>query len=101
MENTPANRQPIINPNQSKQKTAKTHFTPRELIYYHMEHPDVPISDADMENLVLVVNNNNGENRKTPAANSTSANDKRMFSDEEIKQMKSETIGTSYDILDS
>jgi hypothetical protein len=28
-------------------------FTPRELIKFHIEHPEVPITDKDIENLVL------------------------------------------------
>ena len=28
-------------------------FTPRELIKYHMEHPEISITDQDIENLIL------------------------------------------------
>jgi hypothetical protein len=28
-------------------------FTPRQLIRYHIEHPEIPITDNDIENLVL------------------------------------------------
>ncbi len=28
-------------------------LTPRQLIKYHMEHPEIPITDADIENLVF------------------------------------------------
>jgi len=36
----------------------KTGLTPRELIHYHINNPDEPISDEDMENLVLTIDNN-------------------------------------------
>ena len=28
-------------------------FTPRQLIKYHMEHPEISITDQDIENLIL------------------------------------------------
>ena len=31
----------------------KTGLTPRELIHYHINNPDQPILDEDIENLVL------------------------------------------------
>jgi len=37
----------------SNQHNSTTRFTPRELIKYHMEHPDVPITDEHIENLIL------------------------------------------------
>ncbi len=30
-------------------------FTPRQLIKYHMEHPEIPITDDDIANLILDV----------------------------------------------
>ncbi len=54
MENVPANLQPSKLAGQTT-PPQKTGFTPRELIYYHMQHPDKPISDDDIENLILVV----------------------------------------------
>ncbi len=32
------------------------HFTPHELVERHMQHPEEPITDADIENLDLEVN---------------------------------------------
>jgi hypothetical protein len=37
----------------SSQNNSVSRFTPRELIKYHIEHPEVPITDKDIENLVL------------------------------------------------
>ena len=35
------------------QNSRDTRFTPRQLIKYHMEHPEIPIRDEDIENLIL------------------------------------------------
>ena len=47
----------------SYQNSKASRFTPRELIKYHIEHPDVPITDKDIENLILdfPVADNQGE----------------------------------------
>ena len=37
----------------STQHNGTNGLTPRELIKYHIEHPEVPITDKDIENLVL------------------------------------------------
>jgi hypothetical protein len=37
----------------SPQNNSTIRFTPRELIKYHIEHPEIPITDKDIENLVL------------------------------------------------
>ena len=37
----------------SPQSNTSMRFTPRELIRYHIEHPEVPITDIDIENLIL------------------------------------------------
>jgi len=37
----------------STQQKSTISFTPRELIRYHMEHPDIPITDEHIENLIL------------------------------------------------
>jgi hypothetical protein len=37
----------------SSQNNRVSKFTPRELIRYHIEHPEIPITDKDIENLVL------------------------------------------------
>src|SRR4051812_43042526 len=37
----------------SPQNDRTCKFTPRELIKYHIEHPEVPITDKDIENLVI------------------------------------------------
>jgi hypothetical protein len=37
----------------SHQNNKASRFTPRELIKYHIEHPEIPITDKDIENLVL------------------------------------------------
>lgn len=38
--------------NNAARKTKRS-FTPHELVKYHMEHPDEPITNEDMENLDL------------------------------------------------
>jgi hypothetical protein len=37
----------------SQKNSRASRFTPRELIKYHIEHPDIPITDKDIENLVI------------------------------------------------
>ena len=37
----------------SPQNNRTSKFTPRELIKYHIEHPEIPITDKDIENLVI------------------------------------------------
>ena len=37
----------------SSKNNSAGRFTPRELIKYHIEHPEIPITDKDIENLVL------------------------------------------------
>ena len=85
--------------NVTETNKTKTGLTPRELIHYHINNPDEPISDADIENLVLDTN-------LTPADDTIQANtgaraaDNRMLNEEEIKQSRDRSITTSYDILD-
>ena len=45
--------------NRENKSVNNTHrsFTPHELVQYHMEHPDEPITDADMRNLNLELDN--------------------------------------------
>jgi len=45
----------ISNNSFNSAKKSKTHqgLTPRELIRYHIDNPDEPIKDEDIENLVL------------------------------------------------
>ena len=77
----------------------KTGFTPRELINYHMNNPDEPISDADIENLVLDTNTTSADG--TTTVNRTAgAADNRMLNEKDIKQIRDHSITTSYDILD-
>jgi hypothetical protein len=57
MENKASNVESFDNKANGNNKT-KTGLTPRELIYYHMNNPDEPISDKDMENLVLITDIN-------------------------------------------
>ena len=37
----------------SHNQNSTIRFTPRQLIKYHIEHPEIPIRDEDIENLVL------------------------------------------------
>ena len=57
MQNKASNVESFDNNADGSNKT-KAGLTPRELIYYHMNNPDEPISDEDMENLVLITNIN-------------------------------------------
>jgi hypothetical protein len=57
MENRYANIKSLSNSANETNKT-KPGLTPRELIYYHMNNPDEPISDEDMENLILTTDSN-------------------------------------------
>src|SRR4051812_34293792 len=73
-------------------------LTPRELIHYHIENPDEPIQDEDIENLILHIPNslldsNASIDTKTDAA------DNRMLSDNELRQAKDNSIITTYDVL--
>jgi len=56
MENTSSKVEPSGN-NTNAINKGKAGLTPRELIYYHMNNPDEPISEEDMENLVLITTN--------------------------------------------
>ena len=38
-------------PNQQAEDSKKASFTPRELIMYHIENPEEPITDDDIRNL--------------------------------------------------
>ncbi|TKK66701.1 hypothetical protein FC093_16840 [Ilyomonas limi] len=55
MENRPSNGE-SFGDNTYEPNKPQTGLTPRELIHYHMNNPDEPISDEAMENLVLVTN---------------------------------------------
>ena len=37
----------------SSKNNSAGRFTPRELIKYHIEHPEIPITDKDIENLII------------------------------------------------
>ena len=87
-------------PDNKSIKKARTNkgLTPRQLIHYHIENPDEPIQDEDIENLVL------HRPGRTPDANApvdtnVDAADNRMLSDREIKQVKDNSITTPYDVL--
>ena len=63
----------------------KTRFTPRELIHHHMENPDEPITDADIENLYL----GNSESDISTAeqhTNNAGFTNGRMFSAEDFNK---------------
>jgi len=77
----------------------KTGLTPRELIHYHINNPHEPISDEDIENLVLTTNSVPA-NEDAPVDTTAGAADNRMLSDKDIEQIKDHSITTPYDILD-
>ena len=52
MKNRSSNVEPYQN-TAGKTRKDKTGLTPRELIRYHINNPDEPIRDEDIENLVL------------------------------------------------
>lgn len=89
---------PSANDHAGKLNEKKTGLTPRELIHYHMNNPDEPIRDEDMENLVL-------HQVATPSSPDAAVNtredaaDNRMLSDKEIKQLEDNSVTTPYDIL--
>jgi hypothetical protein len=56
MENRSSNIEPFATDTYETNK-AQTGLTPRELIHYHINNPDEPISDEAMENLVLATTN--------------------------------------------
>jgi hypothetical protein len=74
-------------------------FTPRELIHYHIENPDEPIEEEDIENLVLHTTGST-YHPNVPVDTKANAADNRMLSDKEIKQAKDNSITTTYDVLD-
>jgi len=71
-------------------------LTPRELIHYHMNNPDEPINDEDIENLVL---HTYTPDPNAPIDTKADAADNRMLNDKEIKQAEGNSVTTSYDIL--
>jgi len=80
-----------------KTKTIKG-LTPRELIFYHMNNPDEPIKDEDIENLILHTSTSIFD-PNAPVDTKADAADNRMLSNKEIKQAKENVITTPYDIL--
>jgi hypothetical protein len=96
MENRCSNVQPS-GKYTSKTNKAKAGLTPRELIRYHMNNPDEPIRDEDIENLILNNNTNYIEDKRVDTA--AGAADKRMLSAEEIKQIQDSSITTPYNVL--
>ena len=91
------------NDNSTGNKSVKTTkprkgFTPRELIHYHMNNPDEPIKDEDIENLVLHIPGSTPD-LNAPVDTTADAADNRMLSDKEIKQAENKTITTPYDVL--
>jgi hypothetical protein len=85
--------------NKSVKKTrTKKGLTPRELIHYHIENPDEPIKDEDIENLVLQTTGSTYD-PNVPVDTNADAADNRVLSDKEIKQAKDNSITTPYDVL--
>jgi len=76
-----------------KKARTKKGLTPRELIHYHIENPDEPIQDEDIENLVLHTPGGTPDTN-APADTNTDAADNHMLSDSEIKQAKDNSITT-------
>lgn len=72
----------------------KRGLTPRELIHYHIDNPDEPITDEDMENLIL---HTNTSTLTYNAAADTA--DNRMLSDNDIQQTAGNVITTRHNIL--
>ena len=81
-----------------KETRTKKGLTPRELIHYHIENPDEPIEDEDIENLVLHTPGAIPD-ANAPLNTQEDAADNRMLSDKEIKQVKDNSITTPYDVL--
>lgn len=78
----------------NQKNTTKAGLTPRELIHYHMNNPDEPIKDEDIENLVLITQNSSINTN--PSGIDYAG---RMLETNEIKQIKDHTITTPFDIL--
>ena len=76
-------------PEETSSNTNKS-FTPHELVEYHMQHPDEPITDADMENLDLSLDENPSidEIKLTP--------EEKKNADELADAIKSDSTGMSY-----
>jgi hypothetical protein len=83
-----------------KKSRTKNGLTPRELIHYHIENPDEPINDEDIENLVLHTTGSTYDPNVAVDTNADAA-DSQMLSDKEIKQAKDNSITTPYDVLDN
>ncbi len=87
-----------VEPSGNKSNKTKAGLTPRELIHYHINNPDEPISDEDIENLVLDTNAAPAVEDK-PVDTKSGAADNRMLNDKEIKQVEDNAVTTPYDIL--
>lgn len=83
----------------NKKTKAKKGFTPRQLIIYHMNNPDEPIRDEDIENLVLQTSGNRTPAYNAPVETTADAADNRMLSDKELKQAEDNSLTTPYDVL--
>jgi hypothetical protein len=67
-------------------------LTPHELVERHMQHPDEPISDADIENLDLEVNPN-----AAPGDEIILTQEEKKSADELADAIKSDSTGMCYD----
>jgi hypothetical protein len=76
---------------QNPPDTKNQPLTPHELVQQHMEHPDEPITDAEMENLDLETNDGSTEDevKLTPA--------EKQRADELADAIQSDSTGMSYE----
>ena len=77
----------------------KPSLTPRELIMRHIENPDIPITDEDIQNLNLGHAGNREADMYVPEAAAQLSEKEKREADELADEMANTNTGTSYDVL--